>query len=85
MRDVDTAHRCGLFVEEYGLSHAERTLLVETAQIKRQRSWHLMRHNADTLGGGWARMWSEGIGDVIIRGQRFLDTQATAIDRSIGV
>lgn len=83
MRDVDTPHRCGLFVHEYGLSRQERAVLVETAQIRRQRSWHLMRHNAETLGGGWARMWSDGVGDVIVRGQRFLDAQADAINRAI--
>jgi hypothetical protein len=26
-----------------------------------------MKWNADNLGGGWARMWDEGVGDVISR------------------
>ena len=26
-----------------------------------------MRHNAEHRGGGWARMWAEGVGDVIER------------------
>jgi Phosphotransferase enzyme family len=85
MRDVDTVRRCALFVDEYGLDAAARAVLVETAQIRRQRSWHLMQHNATTLGGGWARMWNDGVGDVIVRGQRFLDAHAGAINRAIGV
>lgn len=84
MRDVDTVRRCALFVDEYGLDDRSRTMLVETARIRRQRSWHLMKHSAETLGGGWARMWAEGVGEVIIRGQRFLDANAAAIERAIG-
>ena len=84
MRDVDVVRRCALFVDEYGLSDAERAVLVETVQIRRQRSWHLMKRNAEVLGGGWARMWADGVGDKIVRGQRFLDAHAAAINRAIG-
>jgi hypothetical protein len=31
-----------------------------------------MRHNARTLGGGWARMWDEGVGAAIERRRDWL-------------
>jgi hypothetical protein len=31
-----------------------------------------MRAAAEQLGGGWARMWDEGVGDAIRRRERWL-------------
>jgi hypothetical protein len=33
----------------------------------------MMKHRAETLGGGWQRMWDEGVGDVIKRREAWLD------------
>lgn len=35
-----------------------------------------MRHNAATLGGGWARMWDEGVGELISRRGDWLEANA---------
>jgi uncharacterized protein YbjT (DUF2867 family) len=31
-----------------------------------------MKHNAEVHGGGWARMWAEGVGGVILRRRNWL-------------
>jgi hypothetical protein len=35
-----------------------------------------MRHNAEVLGGGWARMWADGVGGLILRRRDWLDANA---------
>jgi hypothetical protein len=43
------------------------------------RSWHLMRWRAQQLGGGWARMWDEGVGDRILRRRAWLEQRGPAL------
>jgi Ser/Thr protein kinase RdoA (MazF antagonist) len=64
-RDVAVPARLTLFLDAYG--GVDRGALLDVADLAWRRSWHAMRHNARTLGGGWARMWEEGVGDVIER------------------
>ena len=35
-----------------------------------------MEHNARVLGGGWARMWDDGVGDMIRRRSDWLEANA---------
>jgi Ser/Thr protein kinase RdoA (MazF antagonist) len=65
--DVDVPARLAAFLDAYGLPAAERAELLELADPMWRRSWLSMRHNARTLGGGWARMWDEGAGETIER------------------
>jgi hypothetical protein len=66
-RDVDVPARFTLLMDAYGLPGPERDELLALADPMWRRSWLLMRDNAVTRGGGWARMWDEGVGDVIER------------------
>jgi Ser/Thr protein kinase RdoA (MazF antagonist) len=44
--------------------------------------YRTMRWNAENLGGGWARMWAEGVGDVIRRREQwFSSTHADLLAR----
>jgi hypothetical protein len=38
-----------------------------------------MKHRAETLGGGWQRMWDEGVGDTIHRRQTWLESNAPTL------
>jgi len=80
---VDPFHRAGVIVDAYGLSDEDRATIVPLARNLADRSWHLMKHRAETLGGGWARMWSEGVGDRILRRQDWLAEKETALERAI--
>jgi hypothetical protein len=66
------------------MTDLDRTRLVEVAIARTRRSWHLMRDRAETLGGGWARMWhEEGVGDVIRRRESWLERNAARIDAAL--
>ena len=77
--DVDAVARAALLVDEYGLGVADRQRVVDVAINAADRSWHLMRNRADQLGGGWQRMWDEGVGDRILRRQQWLAENASRL------
>ncbi|GAB3566369.1 phosphotransferase [Arthrobacter alkaliphilus] len=83
MREVDAASRAALLVDAYGLGPADRAKIVGVARNAADRSWHLMRHRALTRGGGWKRMWDEGIGDKILRRQAWLAENATVLHAAL--
>jgi hypothetical protein len=72
VREVDAFQRTRVLLDAYGLDASDRALLVDVAKNMSHRSWHLMKHRAETIGGGWARMWNDGVGDVILRRQAWL-------------
>jgi aminoglycoside phosphotransferase (APT) family kinase protein len=83
LADVDAVRRAALLVEAYGLAPADRERVVEVASNGAARSWFSMRARAETLGGGWARMWREGVGDRILRRQEWLAEQADALHAAV--
>ncbi|MFN8076041.1 MAG: phosphotransferase [Kineosporiaceae bacterium] len=76
LRGVDAFARTRIVVDAYGLDADSRRELLPAALRMTDRSWHLMRHRAATLGGGWARMWDDGVGDRIRRRAAWLDAHA---------
>ncbi len=83
LRDVDVPLRCRILADAYGMSQADRGRLVEVATLRARRAWFSMRHIAQEKGGGWARMWDEGIGDQLKRREAWLDRNASAIDAAL--
>lgn len=67
MSDEEVFARCRVFVDAYGLDRDGRERLAALAAERSRRSWHLMEHRARVSGGGWQRMWDQGVGDVINR------------------
>jgi hypothetical protein len=85
LRDVDVPRRARLLADAYDMSGPDRARLVEVAQASSARSWHVMRHRARTQGGGWQRMWDDGVGDVILRRQTWLEENGTEIHAALTV
>jgi Ser/Thr protein kinase RdoA (MazF antagonist) len=81
--DADAAARCRVLCDAYGLGARERAELPGLAEARLARSWYLMRDRAETLGGGWARMWDEGVGDRITRAQAWLARERPALERAL--
>jgi hypothetical protein len=79
LRGLDRPRRCRLLADAYGLSEPDRERLVQLAIARDGRAWHTMKYRAETLGGGWQRMWSEGVGDTIRHRQAWLDEHADGI------
>ena len=44
-----------------------------------------MRANAEERGGGWARMWTEGVGDRILRRRAWLLDERATLDAALRV
>ncbi|MGH3391537.1 MAG: aminoglycoside phosphotransferase family protein, partial [Actinomadura sp.] len=71
-RDVGQPARLRIFADAYGLTAAERAALPDLGIARAEITWMRMRAAAEQLGGGWARMWSEGVGDTIRRRRTWL-------------
>ena len=57
--------------------------LLGLADARLERSWYLMKARAGDLGGGWARMWDEGVGDRIRRAHVWLRRERAALDDAL--
>jgi hypothetical protein len=42
-----------------------------------------MKRRAEINGGGWLRMWNEGVGDVIRRRQAWLERHGATIEAAL--
>jgi hypothetical protein len=82
-RGVDRPRRCRLLADAYGLSPADRERVMPLAIALNERAWHTMKYRAETLGGGWQRMWSEGVGDKIRSRQTWLETNAPTLTAAL--
>lgn len=70
-------------MDAYGLGPTDRSCLVEVAINTTERSWFLMRERARQFGGGWQRMWDDGVGDRIVRRRVWLIENRSALHRAI--
>lgn len=82
-RGLDRPRRCRIIADAYGLSVPDRRRLMKLASTLNERGWHNMKYRAETLGGGWQRMWGEGLGDTINRRQTWLDDNADSITAAL--
>jgi aminoglycoside phosphotransferase len=75
-KDQDPFRRLRIFADAYGWSEEERRRVPGAGIDAAELSYERMRHNAATLGGGWARMWQEGVGGLINRRRGWLEANA---------
>jgi hypothetical protein len=83
--DGDVPSRLAAFVDAYGLGADERARFCKVALDGATRSWHTMQANAIRRGGGWARMWDAGVGDLILRRRAWLIEERAMLDAALGV
>ncbi|MEO7587396.1 MAG: phosphotransferase [Arachnia sp.] len=76
---VDPGARGRLLVAAYGLSDEDVEWVVSVSISAAQQSWHTMLHRAEELGGGWARMWDEGVGEQIRRREEWLVSEQRSL------
>jgi hypothetical protein len=81
----DVPSRLAAFVDAYGLSPDERVRFCDVAIHGATRSWHKMQANAELRGGGWARMWDEGVGDLILRRRAWLGEERAVLEAALRV
>lgn len=73
-RGVDVASRLRLMLDAYGRDVISAPALLHAAELRFAAGYAAMRWAAEYLGGGWARMWDEGVGDVIQRRVDWFDS-----------
>jgi len=84
LRSLDAADRTRAFIAAYGLTDVDRGRLLDSAVLRCTRVWHAMRYRAEHEGGGWARMWNEGVGDVLVRSKAWLERERQSLETAIG-
>jgi hypothetical protein len=82
--DVDAGHRLRLLYDAYGRDHFTPEHLLAAAELRFADAWTAMRWRAQHYGGGWARMWDEGIGDVIDRRISWFDELRAVLEAQDG-
>jgi Phosphotransferase enzyme family len=83
--DADAVARLAVFVDAYGLGLDDRSRLVDLMIHGAARSWHRMKANAEYRGGGWTRMWEEGVGDQILRRHAWLIEQRSVLEGALSL
>jgi hypothetical protein len=83
VRDVDAVERAAMLVDAYDLGQQDREWIVPMARNVADRAWHSMQNRANLLGGGWRRMWDDGVGDRILRRQTWLAENADRLHHAI--
>ncbi|MGO4804560.1 phosphotransferase [Arthrobacter sp. 2MCAF15] len=74
--DQDPFRRLRIFADAYGWTENERRRVPVAGIDAAALSYERMRHNAAVLGGGWARMWEDGVGGLINRRRAWLEANA---------
>jgi hypothetical protein len=83
LRDSDAITRAALLVDAYGLDPHDRARLVDVALTSAERTWFIMRARAGRDGGGWQRMWDDGVGDRINRRRAWLTDSRDALHTAL--
>lgn len=83
VRGTDVFARAALLVAAYGLGATDRARVTELQLDQAERSWHRMRWRAEHVGGGWRRMWDEGVGDRILRRRAWLESNAARLQEAV--
>lgn len=82
--DDEIARRLRLFLDAYGLPHARRAALLDAAGRRFAGLPESMAWRAEHLGGGWARMWADGVGDLAARRARWFAAARPVLAAAIG-
>ena len=80
---VDVALRGRDLADAYGLDRSDREWVPEVSLSIAERSWYSMRDRAERLGGGWRRMWDDGVGDAIRRREQWLRDSQTDLHEAL--
>ena len=61
---VDVGTRLRTMLDAYGRDAVSAALLLQACELRFAGGYAAMKWAAEHLGGGWARMWDDGVGDV---------------------
>lgn len=70
---ADIGRRLRGFLDAYGLPVERRAAFLDAAALRFAGFEESMRWRAENVGGGWARLWAAGVGDIITRRVAWFD------------
>jgi hypothetical protein len=82
--DVDVGFRLRTMLDAYGQDKVPPGLLLEACELRFAGGYTAMKWAADNLGGGWARMWDEGVGEVSRRRVAWFATVREELATALG-
>jgi hypothetical protein len=82
--DVDVGLRLRTMLDAYGRDAVSATLLLEACEMRFTGGYAAMKWAAEHLGGGWARMWNEGVGEVSRRRVAWFATVREELAMALG-
>lgn len=80
---IDVAGRLRLLLNGYGRDLVTGSQFLHACDLRFAGSYEVMRWAAEHLGGGWARMWAEGVGELIQRRVAWFAAVRDELARSI--
>jgi Phosphotransferase enzyme family len=80
---LDVPARLRSFADAYGIDRAGRERFLPLALERAEAGHARMKAAAEQLGGGWARMWQEGVGDAILRRHRWLTRRRRDLEAAL--
>jgi hypothetical protein len=81
--EIDVPARIALLLDGYGRDVISADQFLHASELRFAGSYAVMRWSAENLGGGWARMWDEGVGDVIQRRQAWFASVRDDLARAL--
>jgi phosphotransferase family enzyme len=81
---VDVAGRLRLLLDGYGRDAMTVPWFLAGATARFAGSYAVMQWNAEHLGGGWRRMWDEGVGEKIRRRQQWFAAVRESLAAELG-
>jgi aminoglycoside phosphotransferase (APT) family kinase protein len=81
--NADVAARLRLMLDAYGREIVSAERFLHAAGLRFAGAYAIMRWAAENLGGGWARMWEQGVGDVIRRRVAWFDAVREDLTRAL--
>ncbi len=81
---IDVGRRLRLLLDGYGRDAVTAMQLLAAIELRARDSYAAMEWNAEHLGGGWRRMWNEGVGEVILRRVAWLESVSEELAEALG-
>jgi hypothetical protein len=80
---IDVGRRLRLTLDGYGRDAVDAELLLRGVRRRFAAGYAGMKWNAENLGGGWARMWTAGVGEVIRRRAAWFETAEEELGKAL--
>lgn len=81
---IDVAARIAALLDGYGRELVSAQQFLHACDLRFAGSYAAMKWAAEALGGGWARMWDEGVGELIERRSAWFASVRDELASSLG-